>query len=115
MNTEQTSVSIQQTPEHSYADYYWITLENFNEEEWERFKQDLSPFTKLFTFDGFDEETKSVCVKFSRYRPKNGTPEEIFYCKKKNSMYKREFLKAFQQDIRGKVYFNIKRGTLKKL
>ena len=38
-------------PEHEYAQYYWLTLEGFTEEEWETFKKDMSPFFKLFTFD----------------------------------------------------------------
>lgn len=100
-------------PEHKYAEYYWLTFENFDVEEWERFKKDLSPFTKLFTFDGIDDENQSICFKFARFVPRTGT--ELTSCKKKNLLYKKEFIKALQQDIRGKVYFNIKRGIIKKL
>lgn len=100
-------------PEHKYAEYYWLTLEGFTEEEWETFKKDMSPFFKLFTFDGIDDEEKSICFKFARFKPANET--QITICKKRNLLYKKEFIKAFQQDIRGKVYFNVKRGTIKKL
>lgn len=100
-------------PEHKYADYYWISLVNFSKEEWERFKQDFSPFTKLMKIDGVDEEETSLCFTFSRYVPKNYL--EISKCKKLNTLYKKEFLKALQQDIRGRVYFNVKRGIIKKL
>lgn len=100
-------------PEHKYAIYYWLTLENFNREEWERFIQDLSPFTKLFTIDGIDEECQSLCFKFSRFVPKDKS--QIKICKEKNLIYKKEFLKALREDIRGRVYFNVNRGVLKKI
>lgn len=100
-------------PEHKFAEYYWITLENFTKEEWERFKKDFSPFTKLMNIDGIDEEEKSLCFKFSRAIPKSDV--EIKKCKTINQVYKKEFIKALQKDIRGKVYFNASRGLLKKL
>lgn len=107
------NISDSKIPEYEYAEYYWLTLENFNSTEWETFKRDMSPFLKLFTIDGIDEETMSLCFKFIRAIPKSES--HIKKCKEINQVYKKEFIKALRQDIRGKVYFNVNRGILKKL
>jgi len=100
-------------PEHKYCSYYWITLQNFNQEEWERFKEEISPFQNIFNFDGIDEDENSVCLKFNRYVPQNDI--EVRACKELNLSLKKGFIKAFSEDIRGKVYFNASKGILKKL
>lgn len=100
-------------PEHKYTEYYWITLQNFDLEEWENFKREMQNFPKAYTYDGIDDESMSVCFKFGRYIPKLGT--EIKQCRQKNLKIKRDILNAIANNTRGKVYFNIRRGILKKL
>ena len=100
-------------PEHKYVSYYWLKVTNFNNAEWEKFKEDLSEFTNLFTYDGIDEEDREICFKFCVRKPKS--VEEIDRCKKINTYYKDQFIKEVKKNLHGKVYFNTKRQEIKKL
>lgn len=100
-------------PEHKYADYYWITLKGFSTSEWENFKKEMCNFPKAYTYDGLDDEEMTVCFKFSRHIPKNSL--EVMKCKKQNTRVKKDVLKAISNNLRGKVYFNVSKGILKKL
>ena len=100
-------------PEHKYSEYYWITLINHTNDEWESFKQQMSVFPNAFIYDGVDEETHSLCFKFSRHKPTH--EQDIKRCKDRNLAIKKDVLKVMSKNVGGKFYFNIKRGILKKL
>lgn len=99
--------------EHSYAEYYWLTLEGYDQEEWEAFKQQMGCFPKAYTYDGIDDEDHSVCFKFARHIPQS--PTQIRVCKYKNAQIKKEVIKTIANNLRTRVYFNVRRGILKKL
>jgi len=100
-------------PEQEYSEFKWITVQGFNDEEWEKFKTELTPFNKLYNIDGIDEEDRSVCFKFNIYIPKN--PSQIKSCKYLNQKFKTKFIQALSKNISGRMYFNAKHGIIKKL
>lgn len=99
--------------EHSYASYYWLTLQNFSKEEFDKFVEKFSELTGIVQVDGVDWEDNSVCLTFNRYKPKHGIDEKV--CKRMNDIIKKDAIKAIRNSIGGHIYFNAKRGIIKKL
>ena len=99
--------------EHLYASYYWLTLQNFSKEEFDTFVEKFSELTGIVHVDGIDREDNSICLTFSRYKPKPGFDE--VKCKTLNEIIKKDAIKAIRNSIGGHIYFNAKRGVLKKL
>lgn len=100
-------------PEHKYAVYYWVQMIGFTDEEWDEFKKQMSNFPKAYSYDGVDDEEKTVCFKFKVNIPKNEL--EIEKCYQANLRIKKDVIKTISNNISGRVYFNSKRGTLTKL
>jgi len=99
--------------EKEYAHFYRITLQGYDEEEWENFKEQMGQFPKAYTYDGIDDEEKSICFKFATYKPRN--LQEVKKCNKANLRIKRDVIDTISRNIRGGAYFNVRRGTIKKV
>lgn len=100
-------------PEHKYIRCKWLTIQGFNDEEWETFKKEMSQHSKMFLIDGIDEEDRSICFKFKRFIPKSQS--EIRLCLEKNKKTEQLVLKTISQNIAPTVYFNAGKGIIKKL
>lgn len=96
-----------------YAEYYWLTLVDYDDETWEIFKESMGQFPKAYTWDGWDDENHSICFKFATHVPRNES--EIKICKERNLKVKRDILKTIENNLHGKVYFNKSKGILKNL
>lgn len=100
-------------PEHKYARFKWLTIQGFNEEEWERFKSEMSQHHTMFYIDGVDEDDRSICFKFKRFVPKSES--EIKRCLKENHKTEQLVLKTISKNISSRIYFNVGKGIIKKL
>lgn len=100
-------------PEHKYARFKWLTIQGFNEEEWERFKVEMSQHHTMFHVDGIDEEDRSICFKFKRFVPKSES--EIKRCLNENHKTEQLVLKTISKNISSRIYFNAGKGIIKKL
>lgn len=100
-------------PEHKYAIYKWVNADGLSDDEWKDFLYELDQFPKIFSFDGIDEEDKSICFKFHRYVPKQKS--DIDKCLKGNRILSSKVMKIIQEKMSGRLYFNINKGFIKKV
>jgi hypothetical protein len=104
---------VQVIPEHKYARFKWLTIHNFSDVEWERFKSEMAQHHTMFHIDGIDEEERSICFKFTRFIPK--TEKEIKNCLVANHKTEQLVLRTIVNNISSRIYFNAGKGIIKKL
>lgn len=104
---------VQVIPEHKYARFKWLTIQNFSDVEWERFKSEMAQHHTMFHIDGIDEEERSICFKFTRFIPK--TEKEIKNCLVANQRTEQLVLRTIVNNISSRIYFNAGKGIIKKL
>lgn len=97
-------------PEHKYAFYYWLKCPTFTKTEFTKIVEAINN-VGLNLVDGFDEESQEFCIKVIRFVPSG--IRDVNFCKVKNEVAGKRFLRSFQESLGGRLYFNIKRQELK--
>jgi len=94
--------------EKEYSVAYWLKCE-LTDNEFLNFVKNLE---EMKLCDGFDIETKDICLKFCHAKPK--TVSDIKRAKEINIKSCKKFLTEFSKKLDGRLYFNVNHKIIKR-